>query len=232
MEVSFIEQVLANNHRMDFFITECKSGCTWLNANLYKFDAVAIRKSYTNPRVIIYEIKVSRSDFLRDKIHKSYLQYCNQFYFVCPKGLIRREEITDKRIGLKYVTEEGTIYTVKPSPVAIVDIPADIYQYILYSRLDSDRMPFYSSKKEFLLKWLENKESNKKIGYVVSTKLTEALAAADYKIEEFKKKVADYDICLELLKEHHIYAAPGNMHFKLERMLALLNDEIRNDYVL
>lgn len=55
-----------------------------------------------------YEIKVSRQDFLTDKKWQEYLPYCNQFYFVVPKGLILPEELPPE-IGLIYI-EPGNLY--------------------------------------------------------------------------------------------------------------------------
>ena len=46
-----------------------------------------------------YEIKVSRGDFLQDKKWKDYLQFCNYFYFLAPKGIIKPDELP-KEIGL------------------------------------------------------------------------------------------------------------------------------------
>lgn len=66
---------------------------------LLKFDGLAITKSYTKPNIIGYEIKVSRNDFLQDNKWHLYLQYCNEFYFVVPKGLVKKEELPD-HVGL------------------------------------------------------------------------------------------------------------------------------------
>jgi len=44
-----------------------------------------------------YEVKISRSDFLRDikkpHKHRNALLVSNEFYFVAPKGLLRAEEM-------------------------------------------------------------------------------------------------------------------------------------------
>lgn len=57
---------------------------------------------YMGGEVRGYEIKTSRSDFLGDKKWKEYLEYCGKFYFVCPAGMIKPEEL-DKEIGLIYI---------------------------------------------------------------------------------------------------------------------------------
>lgn len=49
-----------------------------------------------------YEIKVSRADFLQDKKWKEYAAFCNLLYLVCPKGLIKPEEV-EPPFGLIYI---------------------------------------------------------------------------------------------------------------------------------
>lgn len=52
-----------------------------------------------------YEIKVSRADFLQDKKWKSYAEFCNLLYMVCPEGLIQPEEI-ESPYGLIWVHDK------------------------------------------------------------------------------------------------------------------------------
>lgn len=65
-----------------------------------RFDMVRI-----NPwkRMIwIFEFKSSRGDFTSDKKWQHYLRYCHIFTFVCPYGVIQKEELP-KGIGLLWV---------------------------------------------------------------------------------------------------------------------------------
>jgi len=63
-----IKLALANMHSgfKEYFITECKNGSTYFPPaqGLLKFDGLAISKSYTQPCITVYEVKVSRNDFL------------------------------------------------------------------------------------------------------------------------------------------------------------------------
>jgi len=62
-----------------------------------------------------YEIKISRADYFKDaKKHKhsDINQGANFFYYVCPKDLIRKEEV-DSKYGLIYVSKYGSISIVK-----------------------------------------------------------------------------------------------------------------------
>jgi hypothetical protein len=61
-----------------------------------------------------FEIKISRQDFLNDaKKHKHQQSTgANYFYYVCPKDLIKPEDI-DPRYGLMHVSDNGYVSIVK-----------------------------------------------------------------------------------------------------------------------
>ena len=50
----------------------------------------------------IFEMKVSRSDFIADKKWQNYLKYCHTFSFVCPYGLITKDDIPNG-IGVLWI---------------------------------------------------------------------------------------------------------------------------------
>jgi len=59
-----------------------------------------------------FEFKVNRADFLQDirkEKWKKYLGYCHTFTWVCPKGLVRREEV-EKPAGLLWITTVAEHY--------------------------------------------------------------------------------------------------------------------------
>lgn len=103
---------LAKKHRTEFFLTEVKNGPTMYGGHL-QFDAVAIYKSWAHPKIVGYEIKVSRSDFLKDNKYSLYLPYFHEFYFITPTGLVQRQEV-ENDIGLIwYNPEKGSLTTKK-----------------------------------------------------------------------------------------------------------------------
>ena len=55
-----------------------------------------------------FEIKVSRSDFLRDEKWHEYSEFCSSLSIVCPDGLILKSEVP-KPFGLLYVGTDPTI---------------------------------------------------------------------------------------------------------------------------
>jgi len=62
-----------------------------------RFDVVGIAR-YTR-QVRIFEVKSSRSDFLRDAKWERYLPFCTHFAFVAPAGAIFRWELA-REVGL------------------------------------------------------------------------------------------------------------------------------------
>ena len=62
-----------------------------------------------------FEIKISRGDYLNDaKKDKHVKEGANYFYYVCPKDLIKPEEVV-KKYGLIYISEDGFL-EVKKKP--------------------------------------------------------------------------------------------------------------------
>lgn len=61
-----------------------------------------------------FEIKISRSDYLCDakKMKHKDNNGANYFYYVCPEGLIKKDEI-DKRYGLIYIKPLNQVEIVK-----------------------------------------------------------------------------------------------------------------------
>ena len=129
-----------HNGKPSYFITECKTCSTYFPdpQGLLKFDGLAITKSYTKPNIIGYEIKVSRNDFLQDNKWHLYLQYCNEFYFVVPKGLVKKEELPD-HVGLIYFNPDTKgLRTVKKALYRQIEEPVGVYKYIIFTFLKGD----------------------------------------------------------------------------------------------
>ncbi len=59
-----------------------------------------------------FEIKMSRSDYLRDDKWHLYSAFCSSLSIVCPKGLIEKSEVPDP-FGLLYVDRDHGYESVK-----------------------------------------------------------------------------------------------------------------------
>ncbi len=72
-------------------------------SNVQIADVVAVNKSFANPLVKIYEIKVDRGDFLGDVgrlKYQGYFRSANQVYFAIPQGLLKVGELPQDGVGL------------------------------------------------------------------------------------------------------------------------------------
>lgn len=204
-----IKAALAKKHGdREFFITECKNGPTGVApGQLLQFDGLAIYKSWANPQIRGYEIKVSRSDFLRDAKYSRYLPYCHEFYFVTPAGMVQRQEI-EENIGLIwYNPETGALTTKKKAVHRKIEVDANMLLYIIMTRLESDRLPFYNSKVEYWRDWLENKINNRDLGHRVRSKLLDQigeLSGENQKYRHFKEERDEYGKIMEVIRKHGI----------------------------
>jgi hypothetical protein len=130
-----IKVVLAEHHNKDVFVTECKNGSTWFTHNLLKLDAWVLKRTYSPPTTIGYEIKVDRQDFEQDQKWIDYLPYCHEFYFACPAGLVRSDELPPN-VGLVWVSSTGKPHTKHKAEHHEPDAKKlnDLMTYILMSR--------------------------------------------------------------------------------------------------
>jgi len=140
-----IIDVLASKHTRDLFVPHCKTGPSWGSTGHcvcgrkypsfgFILDAWVMPFSWTKP-IRGYEIKVSASDFRRDRKWIGYLEYCNLFYFVCPWGVIP-PGLVPEEAGLIYVTKTGAgIRYIKTAPSRWWHmIPQGVFQYVLMWR--------------------------------------------------------------------------------------------------
>lgn len=120
-----------------------------------------------------FEIKTSREDFLRDSKWPGYLNYCNKFYFVCPKDVIFKEEL-DPQIGLIYVYDTGKMKVVKSSVYRNVEPPSGIFKHILLTRLKKfEEKPLTVEDKIKL--YINDKIDSRELGLNFRNKLVEEI---------------------------------------------------------
>lgn len=181
-----VKKALAGRHTDDLFLTEVKTGRTWDNNELLKFDALAMKRSWANPCITGYEIKVARSDFMKDQKWPGYMAYCNKFSFVCPKGLITKDELPPEVGLIYYYPDTGALRSERPAKHRMIDIPPDLYMYMLMSRTESDRHPFFSSRREMMQAYVADKSDRATLGKEVRSKLVA-------EVRELRKKITEVD---------------------------------------
>jgi hypothetical protein len=218
-------------------------------------DLWAMKKSWSQPNTIAFEIKVSRSDFLKDSKWPGYLPFCNEFYFVCPYGLIQNAEVPADA-GLVMTSKHGTnLYTKKKAPWRNIQVPEELYRYLLMwrTRIERDRSWDVTSL-EGWKRWLEQKEESRAIGHLASKKVQETLhkkvdLVQDHQrqleremeeFREFKKTLTEAGFDMTTLKRSRWDAqrkfrefleeiktkVPGGLAENLERAVSSLGDAL------
>lgn len=108
---TIINLLRSRHDASEIFVTELRGGAGGRPTDNCYIDAWAMHPfpSRQNCRVA-YEVKVSRSDFLRDTKqphkHRAALVHSNEFYFVAPEGILKAEEMP-LYAGLIEVATEG-----------------------------------------------------------------------------------------------------------------------------
>lgn len=171
MKSDDIVKLLKEKHAEDVFLPECIDGPT--SHSSYRLDAWAMAKSWANPTTYGYEIKVSKSDFRNDDKWQNYLDYCSDFYFVCPWEMIQPEEVAAPA-GLMWVAKTGTrLWMKRKAARRQVEIP-EIFWRSVVMRLDK-KTP-YATNAEFWREWLASKDETLDVGHRVSRKLRELIS--------------------------------------------------------
>lgn len=226
-----IKEALAKYHPKDYFITECKTCSTYFPdpQGLLIFDGLAIRKSYTGPCITGYEIKVSRSDFLQDAKWHLYLQYCNEFYFVVPNGLISKDELPENVGLIYYYPESGNLKKRKKAMYRQIEEPVGVYKYIIYSRLEQDRMPFYESRAEYAKAYIQDKKDKRMLGHTFGTEMAKEISDMSRKLELLSNTESQIELLGKIkgiLKNHNV----GRYAWSDDSLLKELDKALQSHY--
>lgn len=215
MKASQIVELLKVRHHEDIFVEQCKNGPTTSvgKGQLCIIDCWAMKRSWSNPLMTGYEIKVSRSDFINDNKWQRYLSLCNCFYFVCPHGLIQPEELPS-HAGLMWVSKTGNrVFTKRKAPSRAVDQPIELLQYILICRAQIGREMSKEVKRqqqiEYWKTWLENKKDSQDIGYHCSREVRQRFDAMKDRARKAEKLEENLTEARKLLHEV-FHVDPGN----------------------
>ena len=193
-----ILNLLLKKHNKDICVPECKAGSSWSDEKTPRFDLWAMKRSYAKPMTWIYEIKVSRQDFLKDDKWQSYLPYCTDFYFVAPPGIIDIKEVPEQS-GLLLISKTGTkLYCKKKAPHRNVTIPDSVFKYILMSRTEIVNSTYGNvnngmDMQSFWQDWLKKKDIKQQLGHRVSRKIR-SLYNENVKLVQIQQKQLEYKI--------------------------------------
>lgn len=204
-----IHSLLRDKHAADVYVSECKSGPTHYTNHL-RMDAWTMEKSWANPCVTAYEIKVTRADFMQDKKLHLYLPFCNQLYIAAPAKMIDKNEVpADCGLIEAY---ENVMRVKKKAPYRDVVVPEDVYRYILMCRIKirSERH-YYPEQRhveagsiDYWRLWLKEKDENKEIGRNVSKKIMELVNKRITEVEIDNHRLTKINENLENVKKRMI----------------------------
>lgn len=113
-------------------------GSPWLNGRKQKTpraDLVVCKPSYRRFCLAIFEIKVTRADFLSDirtGKWRDYLPHCDRFYFAVCKGVLQKADIPEEA-GLIVRGPKGW-HTSKAAPVMDNEIPVDTMKSLIFAK--------------------------------------------------------------------------------------------------
>lgn len=200
VRADLIKKALYDRHvqreHPDIFLTEVKTGPTHSPGpgGLHIMDALAVTPSWAHPCITGYEVKVSRSDFVGDEKWPTYLGYCHKFYFACPSHLIQPDELPVE-VGLVwYNPETGALSTRRKAIYRLVEIPWSLLYYIIITRFDRERHPFFSSRRDYLEAYVADQAERKELGYRVGSKLANDVRALSDELSRLKQPLESTEL--------------------------------------
>lgn len=197
--------------RQHVCFTEVKNGPSW-GSGMRKMDFMAVQKTWSPVSICGVEIKITRGDFTRDVKWAEYLTMCNQFYWCCPAGMIKKTEIDD-RCGLIYAyPEKERVRVVRRALHRDVEpCPATLLYLILW-RTEQERR--HETDREHVVREMrEDKEVGEKYRRFVSRKLQEAESRAEKARLEAEYAAKHAKPVIDFLAKH------GKWGHKVERLL-------------
>lgn len=221
-----ILSLLAKKHAEDVFVPECKDGPSWGGSH-FRLDAWTMNRSWTQAKVIGYEIKVSRQDFQKDDKWPAYLPCCNQLIFVCPAGLIRPEELSPQ-LGLLWVSSTGnSLVTKKKAHHRDIEIPESVWRYIVMCRAKivtrTDMEP--RNNTEYWREWLLEKKESRRVGYMASKAVAEHCQKLEQENARLKTQHERYEDVRKVLKDLGVdgeYAHPSTVKHRIEELRGIV----------
>lgn len=201
MRADEVYQALANKHRGDLFATEV---CTNGQATR-RVDAIAINRSWAHWTVTIYEVKVSRQDFMRDVKVGEYADYCHELYIVAPDGVLDPRELP-QGVGWMRVTNTGGRLVRKVRAVRRDSPPL---LHCIYHSLAINRMVIKStepetraSRIERVRRMVEDNADAARIGRTVGGLFAERMAKLQEQNDHLRGRIEDLqkiaDLCRRL----------------------------------
>lgn len=211
------DHLLANTSRL-----------VWLDMQLgpqgtQRPDVYAIEKTYTRLDARVFEIKISRADFLSDITTgkwQGYLRWCNAVTFAVPEGLVKRDEVP-AGCGLMVRGESGWRSVRKPTLQQLRELPTTVWQKLLFDGIErSHRAAPPRLRNEYLARKRALEALGKEWELAVSNRgrALRELALETERLKEAREKTADE---IRSVQDRHVRDAKESLE-KLKREIAAI----------
>lgn len=159
-------------------------------------DVYTIEKTYSALRARVFEVKVSRADFLSDVTSGKYLRYAafaGSITFATPAGLVNKDEVP-KGCGLITRSVDGVWrYQKKPTLQPTPDLPRSAWLKLVIDGCQRERENLRLSKcsPRASLEWLNQRRMREHAG----NELGVALANRDEALRKLNSEAAEVNRC-------------------------------------
>ena len=161
---------------------------------LPRADVLNVRPSFTRFCIDIFEVKHSRADLLSDIRSgkwRSYLPYCNRFYFAIKSGIAKKDDIPEEA-GILVRGPKGwtTVRGAKPRDIGYdMDMLLALIFYhakFLYRSTHREKIAFAHS-------WYKNKEREILLNKLFGKEVSRELAIIKSELEDMDEERPKYD---------------------------------------
>lgn len=207
-------------------------------AGVQRADVLKVQPSYKRFAVSIYEIKISRSDFLsdiRNEKWKGYLPHCHRFYFAFPEGIAQKDDVP-KEAGIM-IREAKTWKVIRHPKLRDVDIPQETLYSLIFSKQRHTHREV--QKNFFWMNYIESikledilKHNGKRIAYALQheREFLEMHRALQYLLHDsFEHQL--YHVKPENIQANDLYGVANRLdrlEAENQRLQALLKDNYDN----
>lgn len=173
-----LNRLLEARHAGEVYVSECKMGA----AGSRTLDGWALLPTWSPMTTIGYEIKVSRSDWVRDQKYELYREACHLFYVVAPKGIVAKSELP-AGVGLLEPVGEGTgarlLSRVKPTRQT--PTPDKLISLMAYALMWRSAPETHSRDQRAAVwrRWVEQRGSIRSVDHLVKGRMRQTLKDAE-----------------------------------------------------
>lgn len=196
MSASLLLGALAEKHKGDVFVPECKNGPTQTGSHR-RLDAWVLLKTWSPVTTIGYEIKVDRADWRRDEKIAEYQGLCHALYVVAPKGVVPLDELPAGVGLLEPAGPHDRLLTKRRASRNEIEMPVSLLVYVLMCRSTIQREAIVQMRErdatwraDNLRKWVEDKDERRRLSYAVSEKIRRQFELQESEISRVTDRIA------------------------------------------